>query len=147
MKRLAPRVADYVQRTHAGQRGTGDLAANDTIPETLLPILKRQMREQMTPLAETAGLFGTWAKGAAKGDFVPRALGQVEIEVEDHSGPAAARTFPLFRLQDVLDAYAAMDDAARARADELLDEIGGVPLKTFALPARLVRSNYRLALG
>ena len=60
---------------------------------------------------------------------------------------AAARSFPLFRLQDALDAYAAMDDAARARADALLDEIGGVPLKTYELAARLTRTDCRLALA
>ena len=147
MKRLAPKVADWVERTHAGEAGSGDLPADDSIPETLLPILKRQMREQMPAIDATAKLFAGWAGEASTGDFVPRALGEIEITIEGHSGPAAARSFPLYRLQDTLDAYAAMDEAARVRADARLDEIGGVPLKTYELTARLTRTDCRLALA
>jgi len=147
MKRLAPRVADWVERTHAGERGTGDLMAEDAIPATLEPILARQMREQFPALVETARLFEAWAGEAAAGAFLPRGLGEIWIDIENTRGPAQARTFPLYRLQAVTDAYDAMDEGAKARADLLLERVLGAPLKTFRLPKRLVRTNSRLALA
>ncbi|MBA4228476.1 MAG: glutathione S-transferase [Hyphomonas sp.] len=147
MRRLAPRVADWVERTHAGERGAGDLMAEDAIPETLEPLLARQMREQFPALVETARLFDAWAGEAAAGAFVPRGLGEIWIDIEDTRGSAQARTFPLYRLQAVTDAYDAMDGAAKARADALLARVRGAPLKDFRLSKRLVRTNYRLALA
>lgn len=147
MRRLAPRVADWVERVHGGAPGEGDLLAGDAIPETLEPILARQMREQFPALVDTVELFGQWAGEAASGAFVPRGLGEIWIEIEGTRGPAQARTFPLYRMQAVTDAYDAMDAGARARADALLERVRGEPLKTFRLQKRLVRTNYRLALA
>src|SRR5262249_10210484 len=49
MKRLAPSVAEWVERLERVAPGGGELLANDQIPETLHPILKRQLAEQ-TPV-------------------------------------------------------------------------------------------------
>lgn len=147
MKRIAPKVAAWVERMQAGGAASGDLLADDAIPETLEPVLARQMREQFPALEETVALFGAWAKTATPGAFLPRALGEIWIDIEGRRGPAQARTFPLLRLQAVTDAYDAMDGAAKARADGLLERVRGLPLKTFRLPRRLTRTNYRLALA
>ena len=147
MKRLAPRVADWVERTNAGQTGEGGLVAGDGIPPTLEPILARQMREQLPALSRTLSLFEAWAGKASPDAFLPRGLGEIEVEIEGRRGPAQARTFPLFRLQAALDAYDAMDAAAKARADSLLARVGGEALKTLRPSKRLVRRNYRLALA
>ncbi len=147
MRRNAPRVADWVGRTHSGQRGSGDLLADDAIAPTLEPILARQMQEQFPALVDTVDLFTEWAATASSGAHVPRGLGEIWIDIEGARGPAQARTFPLLRLQAVTDAYDAMDAAAKARADALLERVYGEPLKTFRLPRRLTRTNYRLALA
>ena len=147
MKRYAPKVADWVERVKAGSPSDGDLLPNDEIPVTLVPILARQMREQFPALHQTAELFGAWAETASPGTHVPRAVGQIEIDIEDTQGPAAARTFPLWRLQAALDSYAALEGDALVRADDLLERIRGTALKEFSLPARLARADYRLALA
>ena len=147
MKRLAPRVADWVERTHAGEPGPGQLVADDAIPGTLLPVLKRQMREQLPALLATSDLFAGWAGEASPGDAVPRAFGGISVTIEGRTGPAAARSFQLWRLQAALDAYDAMDADAKARADALLSETGGSALSGFRLPARLARTDCRLTLA
>ena len=147
MKRYAPKVADWVERVKAGSPAEGELLPNDEIPLTLVPILARQMREQFPALHQTAELFGAWAETASPGTHVPRAVGQIEIDIEDTQGPAAARTFPLWRLQAALDAYSALEGDALARADDLLERIRGSALKEFSLPARLARTDYRIALA
>ncbi|WP_084395803.1 glutathione S-transferase family protein [Henriciella aquimarina] len=148
MKRLAPKVADWVERMQAGGKdGDGKLLDGDDIPETLKPILARQMREQWPALVQTSALFEGWAAQAEPGARVPRALGDITIEIEGRRGPAKARSFPLWRLQAALDAYDAMDADTRARADALLERIGGEALKTVRLPARLKRENCQLVLA
>ena len=145
MKKLAPKVADWTERMQAGG-AQGPLAEDDTIPETLLPILKRQMREQLPALLQTSDLLKEWAAEAEPGQRVPRALGDIMIEIEGARGPAKARSFPLWRLQAALDVYHAMDDGARARADALLDRIGGADLKSLDYP-RLKRENCQVVLA
>lgn len=148
MKRLAPKVADWVERMQAGGTGgDGDLLADDAIPETLKPILSRLMREALPAVFQINELFAAWAAQAEPGARVPRALGDITIEIEGHSGPAKARSFPLWRLQAALDAYAAMDAETRTRADALLERVGGEALKDFRLPARLKRENCQVVLA
>lgn len=147
MRRTAPRVADWVAATHAGAKDVSPLAADDTVPDTLLPLLARQMREQLPALEATNALFAGWLATAAPGSDLPRGFGMIPISIEGHAGQAAARAFALYRLQGALDAYAALSGEAKARADALLSATGGEALKTLALPARLTRRNYRLALA
>ncbi|WP_300380547.1 glutathione S-transferase family protein [Henriciella sp.] len=147
MKRLAPKVADWVERAHEGQRGDGTLPEGDTVPTTLRPILARQMREQLPSLQTINAMFADWVAQASPGERVPRALGDLEIDIEGHRETAKARSFQLWRLQAALDIYAGMDAETRERADALLDETGGEALKTFKLPARLKRENCRVVLA
>lgn len=147
MERLAPKVADYVRRVQAGGPGGRDLVADDGVPQTLEPILSRQMTEQMPVLVETAALFAAWAKSAGPGADVPRGFGLVEFQTGGFEGECAARSFPLWRLQAVTDVIDAMDAGAKERLAELLDRVGGSPLMDFRLPARLVRRDCRLKLA
>jgi hypothetical protein len=68
------------------------------------------------------------------------------IEIEGCRTKAAARSFPLWRLQGALDVYHGMDEETRARADSLLEAIGGADLSTLDYP-RLKRENSQLALA
>lgn len=148
MKQIAPKVANWVERMQAGAaEASGDLVDGDAIPGTLEPILARQMREQWPALEQTSALFADWAAGAEPGARVPRALGDIMIGIEGCKGPAKARSFPLWRLQAVLDAYDAMETGTKARADALLGRTGGEALKDFRLPARLKRENCQVVLA
>ncbi|HPE49674.1 MAG TPA: glutathione S-transferase C-terminal domain-containing protein [Hyphomonas sp.] len=147
MRRIAPRVAEWTARTHAGAKDVSPLPADDSVPETLLPILQRQMREQLPALQATIALFASWLESAAPGADLPRGFGMIPISIEGRTAEAAARAFPLYRLQGALDAYAALDPATKARADALLSEAGSEVFTSLRLPARLTRRNYRLALA
>ena len=147
MKRLAPKVADWTERTIAGQGGDTALIGDDGIPETLLPLMTRHMTEHMPVLEASRDQFADWLKTAEPGAELPRAFGQAPFTQGGRTGTIITNSFTLFRLQDALDEYAAMDDGARKRADELLEAIGGGTLKTFTLPARLERRNYKAHLA
>lgn len=147
MKRLAPQVADWTERTIAGERGSGNLMGGDQIPDTLAPLMKRHMTEHMPVLIATNEQFANWLESADPGAELPRAFGVTPFTQGGRTGNIITNSFSLFRLQAALDEYAAMDNAARAHADILLDDIGGSALKTFKLPARLERRNYKLHLA
>ncbi len=147
MNKLAPRVVDYVRRVQAGEGKAGALAPDDTVPETLSPILRVQMREQMPVLVDTANLMGKWAAGMTPGADLPRGFGTIDFETGGFEGSCAARSFPLWRLQAVTDEIDAMTEADKVRAEAWLDSLGGAPLMTFRLPARLARRDFRLKLA
>ena len=146
MKRLAPKVANWTERTIAGEGGETPLLRDDAIPETLLPILKRAMAEHLPVLQTSLTQFTQWLATAGAGDEVPRAFGQSDFTQGGRTGQIITASFSLFRLQAALDEYAAMTPDEKTRADALLDAIGGEALKTFKLPARLERRNYKLHL-
>lgn len=147
MERLAPKVADYVRRVQAGEAGDGAVLADDQVPETLSPVFARQMTEQMPALVQTAKLFGKWVEGMTPGTDLPRGFGMIDFEIGGFDGSAAARAFPLWRYQAVTDLIDAMSAEEKTRAEAWLDTVGGAPLMTFRLPARIARKDYRLKLG
>jgi glutathione S-transferase len=147
MKRLAPLVAEWVERMGAAKAGSGALLANDGVPLTLHPILKRQMVEQLPVLVEAAEALGEWAADQPTATRVPRQLGQHEFTIGGRRGERAVITFSLFRLQNVLDHYRTLIGADREMADRLLETIGGQVLTAMALPRRLERRDFRLVLA
>ncbi|MEM8615720.1 MAG: glutathione S-transferase N-terminal domain-containing protein [Pseudomonadota bacterium] len=147
MQAKTPRVADWVERVIAGKGRSGALLADDDIPASLLPILSVQMDEQLPVLQQTAGLLEDWAKQAAPESEVPRGLGKVPFVTGGHGGTCAARTFPLYRLQQAQDVYHQSNHDDRVRLDAFLKAIGGEALIGFELATRLVRRNYRLSLA
>ncbi len=147
MKRLAPKVADWTERTIAGEKSDGELVGGDVIPETLLPIMARHLDEHLPMLEATNDALGTWAKGTKIGDEVPRGLGMASFSVGGCNGEGMMRSFDLFRLQAALDILDIMGAADRAEAEKLLTDIGAGSLASLKLAARLERKNCRVVLA
>lgn len=146
MRDVAPMVADWVERMNSGG-GRGELLDGDAVPETLLPILKRQMREQLPNLISTSKYFAEWAEVQPAGARVPRGLGVHEFTIGGQSGERAVITFSLWRLQAVLDHLATLSKADQDRAGALLRSVGGEALLNFELPRRLERKEFRLVVA
>ena len=146
MKRLAPKVADWTERTIAGKGGDAALVGGDEVPETLLPLMRRHLSEHLPVLEASREQFSAWLETADPGAELPRAFGTAAFTQGGRSGNIITNSFALFRLQAALDIYEGMDAETRGRADALLDTVGGDALKNFTLPARLERRNYKLHL-
>jgi len=147
MKRLAPKVADWTERTLTGEKGDGELVGGDAIPDTLLPIMARHLDEHMPMLVATNHALGQWAKGASAGDDVPRGFGMTDFTIGGYTGEGAMRSFDLFRLQAAMDIFDAMDSPDRERAEKLLTDIGAEGLSSFKLSARMERKDCRVVLA
>jgi len=148
MKRLAPRVALWTERTIAG--GTtedGLLVDADAIPETLIPILTRHMGEHLPVLTETNKMLAKWAAGARPDEEVPRRLDMTPFTTGGSTGMCMSKSFSLLRLQAVLDCIAELPPESRAAASDLLTQIGGSALLEFKLCHRLERRDCLLKLA
>lgn len=147
MRRLAPVVADWVERMLKIRRDESNLLAGDEAPSSLHPILKRQMNEQLPVLLDSARALGEWAMAQPKGARIKRSLGTHEFAIGGRRGERTIMSFSLYRLQRALYQYAAMSDSDRQRADRFLEAVGGQALSGFKLPVRIERRDYRLVIG
>ena len=147
MERLAPLVTGWIARVEAARAGEGELLAADEIPSSLLPILKRQMSEQIPVLADTARALEAWSVAQPTGARIKRTLGAQEFTIGGRLGERSISTFPLWRLQRIQDLYRAMAGADRARADALLESVGGRQLVDMRIPVRLARRDFRLVIA
>jgi glutathione S-transferase len=147
MRRLAPVVAEWVERMLTVKAAPGELAPNDEIPATLYPILKRQMAEQLPVLVDSVRVLRDWALAQPKGARIKRSLGTHEFTIGGRRGERNIMSFSLWRLQRVQHHYRSLSDGDRARADTLLTAVGGRSLASLALPVRLERKDYRLVIA
>ncbi len=144
MKRIAPRVANWVERMIAPEPLSGEFLANDAIPETLIPVLRRMTQEQVPHLAVVAQMLGDWAQANEPGSELPRALGMARFEIEGVGGERLALPFSLWMLQRALDYFASLDGEDREACEALLRECGGEALINFTLPVKLVFEQHTL---
>jgi len=146
MNRIAPLVSDWVERCRRGGNRSGAFLSKDIVPQTLLPIFAYQMTEQLPVLLSTDEMLDEWALNAAPGQPLPRGFGTTAVTIGGCSGSCLGRSFPLYRLQQALDFYHAMQPTDQERADAYLDSVGGGALIGFSLSRRLKRSNSQLVL-
>lgn len=151
MKSTAPHVVGWVERMMAPPRPTGgEFQANDQVPETLLPVLARMMREFLPVLDSTVRHLSAWV--AERNDIaphtkVPRAIGTHEFTLEGVTGTRAIYPFELFMLQRPLDHLRALSEADRLGCASLLSDVGGERLLDFPAFPRLERRNFKLVLA
>lgn len=147
MRERAPAVAAWVERMQSETPADGEFLADDRIPDSLWPILKRVAEEQVPVLLDTERAFTRWASGQPAGTEVPRALGEHEFRIGQARGQRMVLPHSLWRWQRPRDFLRALATPARVEALELADKIG---LRT-ALCARprirIERHNNRFVTG
>jgi hypothetical protein len=123
---------------------SGDFLEGDEVPGTLLPILRRMMREQMPVLVDSAARLAAWLD-AHPGTPVPRAIGTHAFEIEGSSGTRMVVPYSLWMLQRARDAYRGLSARERERADALLGVCGGASFRELRDPPRLRRDGMSVA--
>lgn len=147
MRKLAPTVAKWVERMGSLPPRSGEFLGGDEIPESLHPMLKRQMAEQLPVLTESAQKFREWAEAQPSGARLHRTIGGQEFTIGGRHGERQVFASTLWRLQRVLDHYSSLSGADRARADKLLEAVGGHALSETRLARRLERRDFRLTVA
>ncbi len=151
MKSIAPNVVRWVNDMMKPPRPKeGEFLARDEVPETLIPVLARMMREMLPVLVSTAHHLQKWAEAnpqAQAGSEVPRAIGTHVFTLEDAKENRAIFPFDLWMLQRPLDLIAGLNEEDKLRAADLLRQSGGEPLMDFPTFPRLTRRNFKVALA
>jgi glutathione S-transferase len=148
MKRLAPQVARWVERmVDVKAPLSGEFLADDHVPETLIPVLERMMREHMPFLQTSAGMLSVWAE-ANPDTEIPRAVGMAGFEIEGVGGQRIAPPFSLWMLQRPLDFYRGLNGEDRAAADAMLNSIALADgFQNFKDGPKLRFEEFKLALA
>jgi glutathione S-transferase len=142
MERLAPNVVAWVKRMMDPEPRSGAFLDGDSVPETLMPVLRRMATEQGPVLAATRAAFEAWNADHPDED-IPRGIGTHRFRLGDVEGERAIFPFDLWMLQRAQDHLDALDGADREAALDLARTLGLEDL-LLAEGTRLTRREYRL---
>lgn len=143
MREKAPSVAAWVERMIDPPATAGDFLADDELPPTLLPILRRMFAEQVPVLQQTARELQRWVQANPDTPEIPRAIGSLCYRVGDTEEERLVFPYNLWMWQRAVDHYANMDDEAKKAMVALLGENAAAALAT-PLPVRMRREQNRL---
>jgi glutathione S-transferase len=144
MREVAPRVAAWVERMRAPVARSGAFLPDDEIPPTLEPLLARAFAELGPVLASTIAALDAFVPKDGRKEL-PRRIGQHAFRIGDVEGERSIYPFNVWRWQRVPDAFLQLGSSERARADALLDRVGGRELVNAPLRRRLARRNNQLS--
>lgn len=144
MQRRAPKVWAWVQRMNETEPAIGDWLADDAIPDTLLPVLRRLFTEQAPVLIDTVAEVERWLIEHPDAQRLPRVVGRHRYRLGDVEEERSVFPYPQWMLQRVLDDYRALDGAERDRADALFAALGGTALMQLDIRRRIARRQHRL---
>ena len=149
MQRLAPNLVKWVLRMMEPAPLTGEFLANDEVPQTLLPVLKRMMAEQLPVVHDTMDALAVWTEQNPQETEPPRGIGMHKFTLE--AGLATEATeqrviqpFMQWMWQRPLDAYHSLDAAQQSEVDNLLAQANGGGALSKLPKVRVQRRNYKL---
>lgn len=105
MRRIAPNVAAWVECMNRTRPEIGDWLPDDVVPDTLIPILRRQFDEQFPVLADTAARLAAWLEAHPEAARVPRKIGTHTFRIGEVEGERGVLPFSLWMAQRPLDYY------------------------------------------
>lgn len=147
MRRIAPRVARWVERMqHPEEPMSGEFLADDEVPETLHPILRRMFDEQLPVLVDTIGRMHAWALAHPDRERVSRVIGTHRYRIEGVEEERMVTPFSQWMFQRPLDHYASLSEPDKARIDPLLERLGGLEGMRTEVPTRVAYRNHRLVV-
>jgi len=151
MKALAPHVVGWVKRmTMPKNPNGGEFLPRDEVPESLLPVLARMMREMLPVLVSTAHALTHWQAEnpqSGQGAEVPRVIGRHEFTLGKARGERAIFPYDLWMLQRPLDLIASLEEDDKLRVAHFLRQVGGETLMEFPAFPRLTRHQFKIVLA
>lgn len=140
MRRVAPLVAQWVERMLSPAPLSGQFLPGDEVPDTLLPVLKRMFSEQLPVLADSASRVRQWIS-EHPGEKLPRVLGKHAFALGEHKGERIIRPYSLWMLQRARDYYKSLDEGNKSAVDAMLRAAGGDVFIDFEDPPKLARAG------
>ncbi len=141
MRRIAPRVADWVERMNDPPRTFGRFCPDDEVPATLDPIFEA-LFEDMWPMIEaTIDGVDAWVRAHPGGGRVSRFVGQQELVIGETRAPRKVQSFTQWMAQRPLAYYRDLAFEARPGVDVWLERVGGHEAMQQDVPTWLERRD------
>ncbi len=149
MQRLAPEVVKWVQRMMEPVPLSGEFLADDELPATLLPIVRRMMRELLPVVHKTMQAVGEWVTQHPDELELPRAIGTHNFTLEaglanEVSEQRAILPFLQWMWQRPLDAFQDLDASGQSAVKAWLAQAEGGHAFEPEPAVRVWRNNYKL---
>jgi glutathione S-transferase len=146
MQERAPHVYAWVERMNNPQPLAGEYLAHDRIPETLLPILATMCKDQLPDVLDAIEQNSAWVDANPPGSRIPRFLGMHRFTFGFATGERCVSSYAQWLFQRAWRHYQSLTDDDRARADQLLESIGGLAAMNVPLRHWLERRPGQLEL-
>ena len=140
MKREAPAVAEWVERMNNDSIAQGEFATNDEIPNTLLPILKRMVVEQLPVIRDTNKQLEVWRTSNPKAS-IPRYIGEHSFKIEGVNAMRKIFPYTLWMWQRPLDYYQSLSIEDKQSIDKVVNDLGFKKALNTPMHNRLERNN------
>jgi len=124
MQQRAPHVYAWVERMNNPKPLSGEFLADDTVPETLLPILTTLCKDQLPDVLDAIEHNSAWLD-ANPGGSIPRFLGMHRFASGSASGERCISSYSQWLFQRPWLHYQSLGREGRVAADRLLDSVGG----------------------
>ncbi len=146
MQSRAPNVVAWIERIRDNvDRNTQLSDSTAIVPETLLPVLQRAVREQLPVLMDTVEQLEQFAATAETGKL-PRMIGFHNFTIGKTTGQRGVFPYCLWMLQHIVDYLAGLSSNDRRDVSVFLQSIGADRLDQLALNCRVKRNNFKLVL-
>ena len=138
-----PHLTAWVLRTHHGDDARGDLPADDTIPETLMPVIQSVCDEFLPMMASyREGLVSFIEEnGLTSGDKLPRFIKRAEFPMADGTFRRSIMPYSLWMMQRVQRRLLDMSADEQSKVESWFDQNFGQSLASLDLGPKLIREG------
>lgn len=140
IRREAPAVAKWIERMIDGNPEGAGFLANDQIPETLLPVLKRMAAEQLPVLLDADKKLSQWRESNPDAE-IPRSIGMHDFTVEGVIEQRVILPYSLWMFKRPVDFYGCLEGNEKVEVDKLLAKSGFTDALARGLENRLIRPD------
>jgi len=124
MQQRAPHVYAWVERMNNPRPLSGDFLADDTVPDSLLPILATLCKDQLPDVLDAIAHNSAWLD-ANPGGSIPRFLGMHPFASGTAVGERFISSYSQWLFQRPWWHYQSLGREGKIAADRLLDRVGG----------------------
>jgi hypothetical protein len=125
MQSRAPHVYAWVERMNDPKPLSGEFLTDDTIPDTLLPILDTLCKDQLPDVLDVIAHNSAWLE-ANPGGSIPRFLGMHRFTTGSATGERCISSYAQWMFQRAWSIYQSLAGDDRVAADRLLERVGGL---------------------
>jgi glutathione S-transferase len=143
MKRLAPRVVQWIERVLEPKPRKGEFVGDDRVPKTLNPILRAIFADQFPVLLDTVRNVNLWSRDNPGIPF-PKTIGQHDFELRGRRGSRRVYPYSQWMLQRALAHYRSLNTVNRETVDTHLRDLGGLEQMQIEIEQPLYRTEFKL---